>query len=591
MPTPIKLCAFDIETRGKVPEFISGALVSDVDQFFTENATEFVDQLRIHARKGYTLVAHNAEYDVSVLLWGQGEDVRMDYTNGSYTAAYWKYGTGPRRAAIWDSFRLAAGLPLQALGTAIGIPKFSTPRRLLDPDDVRQDWVCEAHGEIGCLTCYNTRDAEIVWGYMNMLREWLGGYGVPLKKSLPGIAMELWQLWNPNKQQTVRSRQLKALGRACYHGGRCEVFRYGSCVLPNTYDIRRYYGSLLLNARLPEISSLRYIDNHDLSILEDDNEGVIDVTVRIESQHIPPLPVVSEGRTWFPVGECRGVWPLSELRSSLVYGVEPRTIHHAAYTSRVVYPFHQTAAVLLELGETWRRQKDPREVIAKFILNAMIGRLGLRDVSERVSCRRWRKGMTQDDLNGNDIESADGAVYLARRFNLDKPAAGSNALWAGCITGMGRQRLYSHLMEAGNTALYCDTDSVHAMRQLQTGSDTPGELVSTGTYDKGLYLGPKMYRLEAYDGSTEVRAKGIPRANAAEFLRDGTTSYQTSFGVIEAIAKGLSPSTWVDVSRTGHYAPGTRTILDPSAIGQPDRSSETAPPVFTVQGANNVEIG
>jgi hypothetical protein len=591
MPTPIKLCAFDIETRGKVPEFVSGALVADAGQDYFTDAEAMIESLRSYARKGYTLVAHNAEYDVSVLLWGYGEDVRIDYTNGYYTAAYWKYGAGRRRAAIWDSYRLAAGLPLQSLGLAIGIRKYDTPKRLLDPDDVRQDWMCQTHGAPGCLICYNIRDTEIVWGYMNMLREWLGGYGVPLKKSLPSIAMELWQLWNPHEQQTIRSRQLKQLGRASYHGGRCEVYQYGSCVLPNTYDIRRYYGSLLLNVQLPDIGSLRYVENYRGSIDRLGAEGVIDATVRIPAQHIPPLPVVSEQRSWFPIGECRGVWPLSELRASLVHGVTILAIHQAATTNELISPFHRTAAVLLELGEDWRRQGDPREILAKFVLNAIIGRLGLRDVSERTSYRRWMRGMTQEDMEGSDIESADGAVYLARRFSLNKPAPLSNSLWAGCITALGRMRLYDHLLQAGDRLLYCDTDSVHTTATLHTGPDQPGQLVSTGTYDKGLYLGPKMYRLEAYDGTKETRAKGIPRKNADEFLLSGATNYQTTFGVIEAIAKGVRPSTWMDVMRTAHYAPGARTILDPSVIGKADRQSKTAPAVFTVQGANNVEIG
>lgn len=580
MSPEIKLCAFDIETRGKNPEFVSGAIVSDYRQdYFTEPAA-MISCLREHARRGYTLVAHNAEYDVSVLLWGQGEDVRIDYTNGNYTAAYWRYGSGKRACPIWDSFRLAAGLPLQALGEAIGVEKLSTPKKLLDPDDLRQDWLCPTHERPGCIECYNLRDTEIVWGYMNMLREWLSGYELPLRKSLPAIAMELWRHWDPNQQQTPRSKRIREIGRAAYHGGRCEVFRYGSVVLPNTYDIRRFYGSLLLSTPLPDIGSLEYSESHDPRYLEGDGEGAIEATVRIEPQYCPPLPVVSEGRTYFPVGTCRGAWSLSELRASLVHGVEVIRIHRVARSVQRVYPFHTTSAALLELGETWRQQKDPREILAKFVLNAVIGRLGLRDVSERVSYRRWRKGMTKEHMNGCDVESSDGAVYLARRFSLTKPAPATNALWAGCITGAGRVRLFDYLRMANTTLLYCDTDGVHSTRQLLTGVDAPGQLVSTGTYDKGLYLGPKLYRLESYDGSKEVRAKGIPRRNADDFLTKGVVAYQTSIGVVEAITKGVAPATWIDVERIGHYAPGTRTLLDPRAIDQADRNSDTTPVVF-----------
>lgn len=590
MPSEIKLCAFDIETRGHVPEFVSGAIVSDCSQQFFETATGMIEHLRWHARNKYTLVAHNAEYDVAVLLWGQGEDVRIDYTNGLYTCAWWRFGPGTRSAPIWDSLKLAAGLPLSELGRSIGVPKLNTPRRLLDPEDVRQDWVCEVHNSIGCVECYNLRDTQIVWGYMNMLREWLKGYGVSLRRSLPSIAMGLWKLWDAGKQQTPRTKRIRELGRLAYHGGRCEVFKYGSVVLPNTYDIRRFYGSLLLTAQLPDIGSLEYAESTTSALLPEDGDGAVEATVTIESQYCPPLPVAAEGRMWFPVGKCRGVWPLSELRASLVHGVSLHQIHRIAHTRRLHTPFGTTAAVLLELGEDWRRQGDPRELLIKFILNAVIGRLGLRDVSERTSFRRWRKGMTKDDFKGTEVESADGAVYLARRWNLDKPAPLTNAMWAAVICGQGRLRLYDYLLAAGSTLLYCDTDGVHCTRQISVGTDSPGQLVDKGTYDKGLYLAPKMYRLEKWDGTTETRAKGIPRRNAEAFLRDGATTYQTSIGVVEAISKGIAPATWIDVERISHYAPGTRTILDPQAIDQPDRSSDTAPVVFQMTGPDKMEL-
>lgn len=585
-----KICAFDVETRGRVPEFVSMSIVSDHTQEWTNDPDRALSLLRQHARQRYTLVAHKAEYEVSAFLWSQGEDVRIDYTNGSYSCAYWRYGVGRRVVPIWCSLKLGAGLPLAELGRAIGIEKYPIPKRLLDPNDVRQDWMCTTHDRPGCVECYNLRDSEIVWGYMNMLREWLSGYGVPLKRSLPAIAMELWKLWNPGEQQTPRSQRIREIGRLAYHGGRCEVFKYGSAVMVNTFDIRRFYGSLLLDVQVPDIGSLEWVENAKLSWEQAEWEGAIDATVRIEPQYCPPLPVVSEGRTWFPVGTCRGVWPLSELRASLVHGVEVKAIHRACIGRTTVSPFHRTSAVLLELGETWRRQGDPRELLVKFILNAVIGRLGLRDVSERVSYRRWRKGMTKDDTNGREVESSDGAVYLATRFQLTKPAPLANALWAASITGLGRTRLYEYLIRAASSLLYCDTDGVHCVRQLDTGSDAPGALRDTGAFDKGLYLAPKMYRLEKWDGTTETRVKGVPRRNAEAFIKSGSTTYQTSIGVVEAISKGISPATWVDVERTGHYAPGTRSVLDPSAIDQPDRQSDTAPVVFHMLGPDKMEM-
>lgn len=583
--TQPKLCAFDIETRGDNPEFVSGAVYSDQTQEFFTEPQRMLDCLRSHARKRYVLAAHHAEYDTSVLFWGQGEDVTLHYTNGQWTCGYWRYGSGDRRCPIWDSYRLAAGLELEKLGECIGIAKYPMPKKLVDPDDWRQDWICSVHDKPGCIECYNVRDAEIVWGYLNMLREWMDAYGQALKRSMPRMATELWRIFDPGQQQTPRSKELLEFGRRAYHGGRNEPFIYGATFRTYTYDIRSYYGSILSSIAVPNLSAMAYSSSVSGAALPLNGEGIVEATVFVDQQHCPPLPVNHNGRVYYPVGTFRGCWPISELRAALRYGCTIVRIHRLAHSRDILRPFGQTASVLLELRDDFVRRGDPRAIIPKFLINSIIGRLGLREVSERTTYRRWRKGVKTDELRNAEIESAGDAQYIVHRWPLARPARDTNVLWAACITGEGRQRLYRHLVGTGKQLVYCDTDSVHSLSPLQTGPDIAGVLRDTGTYDKGLYLAPKLYRLEAYDGSGEVRAKGIPRRYADTYVSTGGAVFQTTLGVVEAISRGISPSTWVTVERESHYAPGTRTILDTSAIGKPTQTSPTAPVVFTTQGS------
>lgn len=576
----MKIAAFDIETRGSNPEFLCGAIVSDETTDWFDDPQAMLNAMRLLARKGYTFLAHNAEYDASILFWKQGEDFAIRYLNGAYSCGWWRYGKGKKTAAIWDSFRLAAGMSLQELGASIGIEKYAIPHKLRDSEDLRQDWMCPTHERPGCIQCYNERDAEIVWGYINMLREWLSHWQIDLKRSLPSMAVAMWQSLDPNMQQSPKSRLVRDLARKAYHSGRCEVFRYGSVGPVFTHDIRSHYGYILSDISLPDIGSLRVLGGSAGNKLPQDGEGIVEADVWIEPQGAPPLPVAFGGRTYFPVGYVSGAWPLSELRDACRRGVDVRRVQAAIVTPNTTRPFANTALGMLELREDLRRRDDPRAILPKFILNSLIGRLGLREEHEIVTYRRWHAKMSMEYANGAELESAGGALYLAKRHTFARPSPTGNIVWASCITGAGRIRLNRHIQESGDGIVYCDTDSIHCLSPLIVGTDGPGQLVSTGSWDESLYLGPKLYQLQAYTGESEVRAKGIPRKMAADFIANGRTNYQTSLHVIEAISKGVEPSTWVDVERIGRGSLAGRTMLNPTVLRTTDSYSLTTPVVF-----------
>lgn len=582
-----KLCAFDIETRGQVPEFVCGAIVSDETTEWFDEPDRMVECLRTHARKGYTLVAHKAEYDTTILLWGRGEDVRIEYISGQYACAYWKWDGKKRVCPIWDSLRLSAGLSLEDVGKAIHLEKYPMPRKLADPDDWRKDWVCDAHNSAGCVQCYNCRDAEITWGYVNMMREWMDGYGIRLQRSIPRMAMELWKYFDPKQQQTIRSKDLKEFCRLAYHSGRCEVITYGAVGRTYTHDIRSFYGSILANVGLPDLSTLCYQASMGRNQIPEIGDGVIEADVYVEPCNVPCLPALSCGRVYYPVGTIHGVWPVSELRYALTTGVQLLKVYRTAYSDNVHQRFQQTALAMLELRDEFIHRGDPRSVLPKFILNSIVGRLGLRDSADRVSYRRWVRGMGRQDMRGCELETVGDQVFLATSSPIMKPSPTSNVLWAAIINGYGRSRIYPYLLEAGDSLVYTDTDSVHSLRPLSTGPDVAGSLRETGTYDRGLYLAPKFYRLERYDGTGEVRAKGVPRRYADTYIATGGAAFQTTLSVVQSIQRGVSPGTWVDVERTSQFSPGARTILLPEVIGDHQRSSPTRPVVFSLEGSTD----
>lgn len=586
----MKLCAVDVETIGDVPAFRSAAIFSDERKEYVESHRDLISLLREHARKKYVFLAHNAEYDCSIVFWNAGEPFSLHYVNDTYDCGYWDYGNKSRRAQVWDTVKLSAGMSLASLGEAMELPKYPTPAALLGIDDPRASWLCKEHDMRECLECYNLRDAEITWSFGNMLREWLESNGSAMRKSLAAIAIDLWKLWDVGQQQPIRSRELRELGRLAYHGGRNECFRYGSLGYVTSHDFPSFYNHILTQITVPDCQTLRYRESgvrwQDIANLD----GVVEASVWVWPQHIPPLPCVTRERVYYPVGTFRGAWPIRELQHACDHGAEVLEVHRAAYTDVLVNPFSTFASGLLALREDALARHDPREMAYKFIANALPGRLGMRDAQTRRIYKRWRPHMPEAEQRGYELESTSNAVFLAREIVMDKPSQTSNIVWASCVTGKGRTLLHNELLLAGQNACYCDTDSVHSTNPQGAPVRTVGTLSQTGLWESALYFGPKLYSLVNDLGQREVRAKGIPRDRAEQYLDSGHIEYKDALSVREAIAQGLPAGTWIDVRRQMGYGIGNRTIHDPTVLRDRSGYSPTSPVVMTLGSDGGVSL-
>lgn len=576
----MKICAIDIETTGAVRQWRSGALWADDGSYYTESQADFLAALRSYAKQRYTFFAHNAEFDGTACFWDAGEDFRIHYVNDVYDCGYWRYGTADKNAQLRDSVKLAAGMSVAQLGEDIGIPKYPTPSALLGEDDWRPSWMCETHDRRECLECYNIRDAEIVWSLVNALREWCEEHSITLRKSLPGMAMELWHKWDGDVHQSIPTLKIRELSRKAHHGGRCELYKYGVMRLIYTHDIRSHYGWLLATLNLPDCSVMKYaVDAIDFDNIAD-AMGVIDATVDVEQQHAPPLPALHDGKVYYPVGRFRGQWSIPELANALDYGASVVKVHEAAWTNKTVKPFQITASALLDLRERALQHGDNRQLIYKLLINSIVGRLAMRETQVRRIYRRWKPGMTAEQLRGYELESSANAVYACREIGQQIHDRNGNVLWATTITAAGRVKLYDYMRQAGANLVYCDTDSVHSTSALQTGPNMPGQLISKGEWDRAVYVGPKLYHLSSDDGRDEIRAKGIPIDAAERYIHDGKTTFQRSLTVREAIEHGLPAGTWIDTSRQLGYGIGARTVHDYAAVRDRDGYSPTSPVVF-----------
>lgn len=578
--TPERYCIFDVEGSAAPGDFQGCAVVSDFTQVYHRTPEAALADLRDHADAGYTLAAHNAEYDIMCLHWAFGEDVKLEYYGHKLSAALWYHTPGKPPAKIIDSLALAAGLSIAKLGDSIGLPKLQTPQRLLGVDPDRYNWICEAHNVGECEPCYSIRDAAIALRYVDSLRDYLAQYGLPVRRKLGGIAVRLWDTLDNTADVRLRSLRADTLARSGYHGGRVEAFRYGEIGPAYIYDVRSMYPSVMLNSPMPSLDKLQFYPRGPVSDHYLQYEGFSDATVEIPYMYVPPLPVSHDGRLFFPVGTVRGVFAHCELRQAIQDGAIVKTIHQTVCSMDVVYPFANYINVLGVQRNEYKKTGDVREQVVKVLMNALYGRLGLTKGQTLDIVQPLPPGKHMHDYPGQQVDVINGRLTRRETHTINRPSDHSNVLWAASITAYARLHLYRLLKQAGASLLYCDTDGVYTDTDCLSTSEGIGGLELRGRYDKGTIHGPKLYRVEQFDGEKMVRAKGVPRHLAETYLERGAVEYRQPGRVLQAFTQDVAPSVWSILHKEAHLVPAKRHLTNIAAYQSGAGWSDTSPVVF-----------
>lgn len=581
---PERYCVFDVEGSAAPGDFQGCAVVSDLRSTYHREYSDARADLAAHAEAGYTLAAHNAEYDIMAALWAFGERVKLEYYSHKLSAALWYYSADKPPAKIIDSLALAAGLSIAAIGDSIGYPKLKTPQRLLGVDPNRYEWTCDEHQIGECEACYSIRDAEIALRYLNALREYCGQYDLPVRRKLAGIAVRLWQVLD--RPQDVRLRSLRAdiIAREGYHGGRVEAFRYGELGRTYVYDVKSMYPSVMLTSPMPDNAKLRIFDKGPVSDHYLQYEGFSDATVTIPALPIPPLPVEHGGRLFFPIGRVRSVFSHCELREAVADGATIEAIHRTVCSAGVVYPFTQYVTVLGEQRGLYKKAGDSREQVTKVLMNALYGRLGLTKEQELDIVEPLLPGEKMHDFPGLTVDVIGGRLARRQTHYINRPSDTANVIWAATITARARLQLYRLMKSVASHVVYCDTDGIYTDADCLDTSDGMGGLELRGVYDKATIHGPKLYRLEAYNGEKMVRAKGVPRAFAETYLTTGHAEYRQPGRVLQAFRQDVNPSVWTILHKEAQLVPAKRTLTNIGGYQSGTGWSDTIPVVFGDDG-------
>lgn len=283
-------------------------------------------------------------------------------------------------------------------------------------------------------------------------------------------------------------------GRAGYFGGRVEVFRqYVSQAY--TCDRNSSYPAALVNQPVPVG---RRTWGRTL-----EGDGTVWARVKVPQYTlVPPLPVRVGIRLAFPVGEFDGVWTALELRNAVAnHGVKVLKLYKSRMAERT------TDALAGWCMRVWKAREEMTDwnPLLKLLANSLTGKLAQQPERQVLAYTH----VSRMPAHAMPITPADkfGNVWFTHSKSQVSPCARPE--WSAYLTSEARIELLAQLTSVGDSAAYCDTDSVFSAKPIvrNIGTDL-GQWKDEGVITEFNAMGPKFYKYDKADGTKVSKAKG-----------------------------------------------------------------------------------
>ena len=328
--------------------------------------------------------------------------------------------------------------------------------------------------------------------------------------------------------------------RNAYCGGRTEVLKPLLTIRGYHYDINSLYPYVMSKYLFPvgkphKLDDGETVKNYFNNWLENhEGGGVVQCTVRVPKQHIPPLPV-KMGKLAFPCGIIKGTWTYMELESAIKEcGCEILEYDlglHFFEMQPIFRDFIDTMYTLKEQASI--DGNESLRTFAKLLQNCGYGYTGMRrdDKTSFLPIDKWEEHIhdavtVNEKLGYIEIPTEVKADYIQVQV-------------ASYVTSYARLELLKALRMADTRGqvFYCDTDSI------VTDTPLPDEIVHNtrlGAFKlesqplKAIFLKPKVYAeiIENKEGVKEtfVKFKGVSK----------DTQRQLGFSEYEELVKYMS---------------------------------------------------
>ena len=433
-------------------------------------------------------------------------------------------------------FKCLVPVSLSVIGEALGYPKGVTPMKFKLGDDSagidQQD------------IDYCVRDCEILAHAITSLEEtyssWMGSERIlDVPYTTASMSYKVWSAmgwpdhWSITTKKTgevfhaafCEPKYQRALRDAYYGGrveGRCEVREKIERV--SVLDRNSMFPAEM-KRHMPDMKSCRTAlpTEKALRALIASDDVVCWAKLRLEGYGLPTfLPGTDDlgRRCW--TNEWYDGWLCEpEIAHALELGYEVTRIDEVHY-SNAITPFAEFVDFYYDMRKEMKEKGDGRQLWVKILLNALYGKFGQKEVTERIE----NDDKIDEILDGPDFEKyeikyydgAEGSLpYLIGTDTLRKPR---NSWFGFCAftTSYARVTLNKAIIAADGHAVYCDTDSVFVkeegmeslLKHIKIGDklgEWDYEIDEPSTF---IYYEPKAYVFLNEDGSKKkVRHKGV----------------------------------------------------------------------------------
>lgn len=331
------------------------------------------------------------------------------------------------------------------------------------------------------------------------------------KSTLASQSLEIMRKYIPRTIPSLNSQADDEFVRRSYAGGRTEIFRplYDSEEPLFYYDFNSLYPAVMRDLNVPGRVSREHKRIGELTIS--------DVEIEVpESEYLPVLWTKMQKKFIFPVGRFRGVYTGPEIAQAEQAGARILKVHRSLEFENLGKLFKEYVDDLYSMKS---KAPDPvQRMIAKLLLNAGYGRLGIKRERESLCIDDGSCGITPIEVYVGDLRLAKKQTFFG---------GFSNSAIASFITSHARLKLYRALKPIQDKIYYCDTDSIVTSAILPTGSGL-GELKLEGTANRACFLLPKTYSF-----GDQTKMKGFPK----EFAQ--SKNFQDMAQALEGDLRGM----------------------------------------------------
>lgn len=337
--------------------------------------------------------------------------------------------------------------------------------------------------------------------------------------------------------------------RAGYRGGRTEIFRIGQVENVRVYDVNSMYPYVMSKYEYPNPEFADYVTHFNPKIF-----GIYKARVKVKDDVlIPTLGIIKDLRFLFPIGEFVGVWTNVELNYAIEQGeIEDLEIEEGYVFGNDGYIFKDFANYFYNLRENYRSDLLLNK-LCKVYMNSLYGKFAESEKHYKYNEERDVFEIVEED------------------FPLH-----TNYIWSIFVTSYARIHLKKYLDKVPYEKLiYCDTDSIHVQDFKFPKSYKLGKLKLEGEFDFGFYVAPKLYYLSG-QGEQFVKAKGIPKDYALEYITTGSCKFKRPVKLLEYLRlrdshlQGYSLNEWVWVEKEFQQE-DLKRIFDKNGFSKPKK--------------------